>query len=103
MDGTGLSSPVVGSIDGLAVDSEVDEVDDEPDAELGALGCTQAANGRTSAIITRPSGTIFSDFNVTPRKQLSRPRERSPGEASSQRLARWNGKRISESVVAPGR
>jgi hypothetical protein len=103
VDGTGLSSPVVDSIDGLAVESEIDEVDDEPDAELSALGCTQAANGKTSAIITRLSGTILSDFKVPPREQLSSPRERCPGEASSQRLARWNGKRISEFVVEPGR
>lgn len=40
----GDSSPVVCSIAGLVVDSEVDEPEDEPDAEEPeSLGCTHAA------------------------------------------------------------
>jgi hypothetical protein len=41
------------------VDSEVDELDDEPDAELGTLGCTtQEANSKTSAVVAMPNRMV---------------------------------------------
>lgn len=89
---SGDSRPVAGSIDGLTVDSEVDELD-EPDAELGALGCTQAANSKTRTAITTPNGTILGDFNVAARAGGYRdPRELSKARSSSS-MARQDGKR----------
>jgi hypothetical protein len=99
---TGDSRPVVGSIDGLAVDSDVDELDDEPDAELGTLGCTQAANSKTSTAITMPKGTILGGINVAPRRRISRPRAELQERRSRQRLALWEGRRKSGRAASPG-
>jgi hypothetical protein len=55
----GGSRPVVCSVGGLVVDSEVEELDDEPDAELGTLGCTtQEASSKTSTVVAIPNRMV---------------------------------------------
>jgi hypothetical protein len=86
VDDSGDSRPVAGSTCGLELAAEAGE----PGEELGVLGCTQAASSKTSTVITMPNGTSLSGFNVTPRKQLSRPRrpqERHPVNAQHDQMA----------------
>lgn len=64
---TADSSPVVCSIAGLVVDSEVDEPEDEPDAEEPeSLGCTHAANSSTRTTAAMPNRMTCDGFIVTP-------------------------------------
>ena len=95
----GDSSPVVCSIAGPVVDSEVDEPDAE---ELESLGCIHAANRSTRTIAAMPNRMACEGFIMTPYGWVSRPRRRRLREASRQRLARWNGRRRLKHAVPSG-
>lgn len=92
VDGCGDSRPVVDSIGGLELLSDVDEPDAE---EPESLGCTQAANSRTRTTAAMLSRMACDGFIAPPYGWVSRSGERCLREASGQRLARWNDRWIS--------